>query len=182
MPDPDPCMDIVIIVDKPCWQQPEASWNALIQPAVMETLRQSHWNHPSEINILLTDREKIQQLNKQYRHLDKPTNVLSFPSLEPSEVAAFYEKKKAPTSLILGDVALAFEIIQQEAALQHKSFEHHLIHLVVHGVLHLLAYDHEKEKDANVMESLEIKILSSLTVPNPYKSDDDQDDDNAKYN
>lgn len=169
MPDPDPSVDIVVILDKPCWERPVSEWEALIQPAVLKTLHQSQWTKRAEINILLTDDPTIQKLNKSYLGLDKPTNVLSFPSLEPEEISDLYKGGKSQTPIILGDVVLAFETIQEESLRQKKSFDHHLTHLVVHGILHLLGFDHEKDDDADVMESLEIEILSSLMIPNPYQ-------------
>lgn len=168
MPDPEPSIDIVVILDKPCWERPISEWEALIRPAVLEALRQGQWAHSAEINFLLTDDARIQELNKNYRDVNKPTNVLSFPSLEPEEMSNLKGNEKSLQPIILGDVALSFETIHQESLSQEIPFDHHLIHLAVHGVLHLLGFDHEKDEDATVMESLEIKILSSLTIPNPY--------------
>lgn len=169
MPDPEPSLDIAIILDKPCWKRSVVEWEALIQPAILETLRQSQWGDQlTEINILLTDDAEIQELNKRYRGVDKPTNVLSFPSFEPEEISGLKTNKQSPEPIVLGDIALAYETIQKECSDQDKSFDHHLIHLTVHGVLHLLGFDHEKDEEAAVMESLEIQILSSLTIPNPY--------------
>lgn len=162
---------MAIIVDKPLWKNPRSYWKTLIQPAVLETLRQAHWNRQAEISILLTDNATVQDLNRNHRGQDKPTNVLSFPGLEPADVFALRQKQPASGEppVILGDVALAFETIQQEALGQKKPFEHHLLHLIVHGILHLLGFDHEKDKEAHEMESLEINILSSLKIPNPYQ-------------
>jgi len=168
MPDPEPSFDVVIIRDKPCWKRPIAEWEALIRPAAFEALRQSEWSQSAEISILLTNDAKIQELNKKYRGVNKPTNVLSFPSFEPEEILDLKAEKKLPEPIILGDVVLAYETIQKESSSKNKLFDHHLIHLTVHGVLHLLGFDHKKDEDAVEMESLEIKILSSLTIPNPY--------------
>lgn len=169
MPDPESSIDITVIVDKPCWGRASIEWEGLIRPTVLKALRQSQWTQPAEINILLTDDETIQKLNKSYRNIDKPTNVLSFPSLEREEISDFIKGDKSQTPIILGDVALAFQTIQAESLKQKKSFDHHLVHLVVHGILHLLGFDHEKDDDAEVMESLEIEILSSFMIPNPYQ-------------
>lgn len=169
MPDPESSHDIIVIIDKPCWKKPISQWDALIQSAVIETLRQSKWTHGAEINILLTDDGAMKKLNQAYRGVNKPTNVLSFPSLEPQEVSVILKSKDAQESIILGDVVLAFETIQKESIHQHKPFDEHLVHLVVHGVLHLLGFDHEKNEDAVIMESLEIKILSCLNIRNPYE-------------
>jgi probable rRNA maturation factor len=168
MPDPEPSHNISILINQQCWQQSLSYWENLINPAVKETLRQANWTKAADINILLTDDKEIQSLNKQFRGLDKATNVLSFPSFEPEDILKLTPDNSAQTPIILGDIALAFEAIQQESLAQHKPFNHHLIHLVVHGILHLLGFDHEEDEEALKMESLEIEILSTLMIPNPY--------------
>lgn len=107
-----------------------------------------------EVSLVLTDDKYIQDLNKTFRHSDKPTNVLSFPSDEEEE---------------LGDIILAYETIAQETFEANISPLHHVLHLIIHGFLHLLGYDHEEEKEAIKMETLEIKILKSLNIANPYE-------------
>lgn len=107
-----------------------------------------------EVSIVFADDREVQNLNKTFRHQDKPTNVLSFSSDEEEE---------------LGDIILAYETILQEAKDANISPLHHTLHLIVHGFLHLLGYDHEKEKEAKNMESLEIQILESLNISNPYE-------------
>lgn len=97
-------------------------------------------------------------LNRDYRGLDKPTNVLSFSQIEPF----------GPVSGILGDITLARETLEREAAELGKSFSDHFTHLVVHGFLHILGYDHIEEADALVMEALETQILASLGIADPY--------------
>jgi probable rRNA maturation factor len=169
MPDPEPSVDIVVILDKPCWKRSVAEWEMLIQPAILETLRQSQWAQSAEINVLLTDDAKIHALNKEHRGIDKPTNVLSFPSFEPEEIFSLKGRNESIEPMVLGDIALSYETIQKESLSQNKHFDHHVIHLAVHGVLHLLGFDHEKDEDATVMESLEVKILSSLKISNPYQ-------------
>lgn len=169
MPDPEPSIDIVVILDKPCWERPISEWEALIQPVILCTLQEVRWVFDSEINVLLTDDQAIQKLNKSYLGKDKPTNILSFPSLEQNDIGDIYNGKGSQIPVILGDIVLAFETIHKESVAQKKSFDHHVIHLVVHGVLHLLGYDHEKDEDAATMETLEIKILSSLMIANPYQ-------------
>jgi probable rRNA maturation factor len=112
----------------------------------------------TEISIVLADNAFIQSLNRTYRGKDKPTNVLSFPQDPGSD-------DKVTN---LGDVVLAYETVKKEAISQKKSFENHVTHLLVHGILHLLAYDHENDAEAEEMESLEIRVLESLGIKNPY--------------
>ncbi|CAC9513527.1 Metal-dependent hydrolase YbeY, involved in rRNA and/or ribosome maturation and assembly [uncultured Gammaproteobacteria bacterium] len=112
----------------------------------------------SELLIRLVDTAEIQLLNRTYREKDKPTNVLSFPSELPKEIEV----------AILGDVVICIAVVQIEAKEQSKTFENHLMHTAVHGVLHLLGYDHIKDNEADEMEGLEIKILAGLGIENPY--------------
>lgn len=169
MPKPEPVDKIAIIIDKPCWNKTPTKWEDFIRPAVLETLHQASWVHNAEISILLTDDAAIQELNNTFRGYNKPTNVLAFPSLEPSEILSFFNKKAPQEPIVLGDVVLAYETLMQEAIQQNKSFQDHLIHLVVHGVLHLLGFNHEKDENAAIMESLEIKTLSKFEIRNPYE-------------
>ncbi|MBW5290957.1 MAG: Metal-dependent hydrolase YbeY [Candidatus Ruthia sp. Asou_11_S2] len=112
----------------------------------------------SELLIRLVNEAEIQNLNKVYRHQDKPTNVLSFPSDLPIEI----------DEAILGGVVICTQVVLKESIEQHKSFNHHLTHMAIHGTLHLLGYDHIDTKDAQQMESLEIKILAKIGINNPY--------------
>lgn len=116
-----------------------------------------------EISIALADDSYVHELNRKWRGQDKPTNVLSFANLDDHTGALSIDAEIA-----LGDVILALETCKREAQTQEKPFSDHLTHLVVHGVLHLLGYDHEVDGDAEQMESLEKEILQGLNVPNPY--------------
>jgi probable rRNA maturation factor len=107
------------------------------------------------VTILLTDDESVRDLNARFREKDTPTNVLSFPAPRNPERH-------------LGDIALAYGVCAREAAEQGKSLEHHLQHLTVHGVLHLLGYDHIGDDEAEVMEDLERAVLAGLGIPDPY--------------
>lgn len=111
------------------------------------------------VEILFTDDGEMQALNKQWRKLDKPTDVLSFPSDGP-------EIPGQPRHL--GDIALGFETAKHDAEAMNRPFEAHVSHLVIHGFLHLVGYDHIEPEDAAVMEPLETKILATLGWPDPY--------------
>ncbi|MBT5286619.1 MAG: rRNA maturation RNase YbeY [Candidatus Thioglobus sp.] len=113
----------------------------------------------SELLIRIVGKVEIQNLNKTYRDKDQPTNVLSFPSDLPIEI----------DEMILGDIVICTSVVANEAKLQNKTFEHHLIHMAIHGTLHLLGYDHVEPMDAQKMESLEIKILEKMQINNPYE-------------
>jgi probable rRNA maturation factor len=117
---------------------------------------------PAELSLVLGDDAMLRSLNGRWRGHDKATNVLSFSALGADL------PEGAPR--ILGDVVLAFETVAAEAAAQKKPLAHHLQHLVVHGVLHLLGFDHETATEARRMEALEITVLAQLGVPDPYRS------------
>jgi probable rRNA maturation factor len=134
--------------------------DALADRAVFEALAQSKARVTglAELSIVLTDDAEQQELNRDWRGMDKPTNVLSFPQIEPF----------GAVTGIIGDIVLARETLEREAAELDKPFAHHFTHLVVHGFLHILGYDHIDEADALQMEGLEIQILGTLGVPDPY--------------
>ncbi len=111
----------------------------------------------AELAIVLTDDSAIRALNRTWRGLDAPTNVLSFPANNPR-----------PGPRVLGDIVIAYQTMAREARDEGKPFEHHLAHLAVHGYLHLLGYDHENDRDARRMERFEVDILNRLGVPDPY--------------
>jgi probable rRNA maturation factor len=121
----------------------------------------------AELAVMLTDDAGIRTLNKNWRGQDKPTNVLSFPALQPSTGR---EPDDAPR--MLGDIAIAYETTRREADDEQKPFGHHLSHLAVHGFLHLAGYGHDKDTEAEAMENLEREILSLLGIPDPYADQD----------
>jgi probable rRNA maturation factor len=121
----------------------------------------------AEVAVMLTDDEGIRTLNRNWRGADKPTNVLSFPALQPTGAPS---DDDAPC--MLGDIAIAWETTRREADDEQKPFDHHLSHLAVHGFLHLAGYDHENDVDAEAMENLEREILATLGIADPYADQD----------
>lgn len=137
-------------------------WTAL-ESAQKKLLPSAVHNRTVEISLVLANDDLIQTLNREYRQIDKPTNVLSFATLESGQPFG-QDRACVP----LGDIVLSFETIAQEAIQQNKPFADHFSHMIVHGALHLLGYDHIDEHEAIVMEGLEIEILKSIGVKNPY--------------
>lgn len=115
------------------------------------------------IGLLLTSDAEIQKLNANFRHQDKATNVLSFPA-EADEFDELFKDESA----YLGDIAMAFETLQHEAQEQKKTIKDHFIHLLIHSILHLLGYDHIEDEQALEMETVEIQLLATINIENPY--------------
>jgi probable rRNA maturation factor len=113
-----------------------------------------------EASVMLADDAQIRELNRTWRNKDKPTNVLSFPAPE---------QPGSDGPRHLGDIALAYETLVRESEEESKELAHHFAHLIVHGVLHLLGYDHEVEAEADIMEGLEVKALATLGIADPYR-------------
>lgn len=124
----------------------------------------SDQSQDSEIVIRLVDDTESAELNQQYRHKQGPTNILSFPFDAPDGVEMD----------LLGDLVICAPLIDREAKEQNKLPEHHWAHITIHGVLHLLGYDHIEEAEAEEMESLEIKLLNMLNIANPYEEESTQ--------
>jgi len=118
----------------------------------------------SEIVIRIVDEEEMILFNEQYRGKQGSTNILSFP----------FEAPEGMDSDLLGDLLLCASVVEAEAQQQNKMLAHHWAHMIVHGVLHLIGYDHIKDKEAEEMEALEIKILKSIKIDNPYEERDKQ--------
>jgi probable rRNA maturation factor len=141
-------------VEDPAWTEALPNAEALVLTAADATLA-SEGAVGQGVTLLLTDDVTIGDLNRRFRQQDKPTNVLSFPSPQNPE-------------RFLGDVALAYGVCAHEAFEQGKPLAHHLQHLVAHGVLHLLGYDHISDAQADEMEGLERAVLAGLGIPDPY--------------
>jgi probable rRNA maturation factor len=112
-------------------------------------------NTAVEISIILTNDGEIKTLNRKYRNIDKPTNVLSFPMYE-KEFTKYLEKEKY---LLLGDIVLSLETIRNESVKQKQYFGEHLVHMIVHGILHLLGFDHINRHDASIMRNIETTLM-----------------------
>jgi probable rRNA maturation factor len=168
-----PRLSIAISVEDPSWNKlaPEAA--RLLRRAARDALAEARgdgWKGSRvghEISFVLTDDRRMRALNRAYRGKDKPTNVLSFAALDAVEAGGRAPKTSMPW--LLGDVVLASGVIAREAKAQRKKIEHHLLHLAVHGVLHLLGYDHERQEDAEAMEALEVAALADMGIANPYE-------------
>jgi probable rRNA maturation factor len=149
-----------ILAEAPGWEA--FDWlNQATETAVTATLACAGVTTAAEaeISLLLCDDARIRELNAQWRNIDKPTNVLSFPAADPDDLAS------AP---LLGDIAVALETVEREAEAEGKTFRDHYTHLIVHGTLHLLGFDHEVDEDAEEMEDMERRILAGLGIADPY--------------
>jgi probable rRNA maturation factor len=156
-----PMTEVLAVAD--CWHsEPDAE--AVIHRAIAAAAQIVDADvGEAELAVMLTDDAGIRTLNRNWRGIDKPTNVLSFPALQPAG-----DGSPDGASRMLGDIAIAFETTRREADDEQTLFDHHLSHLAVHGFLHLLGYDHEKDDDAEAMETLETEILAQLGIPDPY--------------
>ena len=157
--------EVLVVAD--CWHdEPDAE--TVIQRAVAAAAKTVDQDvGEAELAVMLTDDAGIRTLNDNWRGIDKPTNVLSFPALQPSGPGG---PNDAPR--MLGDIAIAYETTRKEADEEQKPFDHHLSHLAIHGFLHLIGHDHENDDDAEAMETLEQEILAQLGIPDPYADRD----------
>ncbi|MEO8455809.1 MAG: rRNA maturation RNase YbeY [Sphingomicrobium sp.] len=148
------------------------SLEPLIRKAVEAAIAESAFpdlatsGRPVELSVRLTGDEQVRSLNAKWRRKDKPTNVLSFPMAEDYELR---DENVASRELLLGDVIVARGVCEREAQDKGVSVEQHATHLIVHGTLHLLGYDHESDADAADMEAREVRALERLGIANPYE-------------
>ena len=160
-----PMTEVLVVAD--AWQS-EPGAEAVVHRAIAAAAGMVDADtDEAELAVMLTDDAGIRTLNSNWRGIDKPTNVLSFPALQPTGAGG---PDDAPR--MLGDIAIAYETTRREADDEQKPFDHHLSHLAVHGFLHLIGYDHEKDDDAEAMEALETEILAQLGIPDPYADRD----------
>jgi probable rRNA maturation factor len=147
----------------------DRDWRALAERAVAEAfaVAGARPDRGISLSICLATDDEVQALNAQWRGKDKPTNVLSFPMLDGEALDAL--KNASPTGeILLGDLILAYSVCLAEAAEKQIPLVDHVAHLIIHGTLHLLGYDHINEPEAEHMEALEVKALASLGIANPY--------------
>jgi probable rRNA maturation factor len=154
-------LKIDVVVDSKRWKEP-AKVKAAVRRAVAQAAAATRSTTGAELAIVLTDDSTIRALNRDWRGIDKATNVLSFPAKDA-------DPRQDGLRPHLGDIVLAFETIEREAKSEHKPLSHHMAHLAVHGFLHLVGYDHERDKDAHKMEQAERDILRQLKIPDPYR-------------
>ena len=164
-----------------------AQWRAVLDDApalcreavraALERAAAAPWLVAAEVGVLLGDDRTIRHLNAHHRGIDRPTNVLAFPLLDLEEgcPAGGFEPVQ-PEAVLMGDIALALETVCHEAEHAGKPVGDHLCHLVVHGTLHLLGFDHQDDAGARLMEELERSSLAALRIPDPYAADSDDED------
>ena len=171
-PDARMMLDIAIEADSE-WDS-SSRWAGLVRTAAEAAIAESAfpWLADSErhveISVRLADDEEVKALNAQWRGKDKPTNVLSFPQIEPEHLE--HVEDSGP-ELMLGDLVLARGVCAREAEEKAIPLEDHAAHLVVHGTLHLLGYDHQDDQDAADMERREARALARLGIADPYSED-----------
>jgi len=160
MTEPVPLIDV--IVEAPQWDAAQGAEATVRRALTQAAIATGTEFKDCMLAVLLTDDAAIRRLNAQWRHIDKPTNVLSFPPAP---------HRQGPVTS-LGDIAIAYETTAREAMEEDKPFADHLAHLAVHGFLHLLGHDHDTDSAAERMEGLERIILARLGVPDPYRGNE----------
>ena len=171
-------IDVAVQAEAP-W--PEGDWNGLAERAVDAAVRATPQAELAtsaamvEVSVRLTSDEEVHALNRQYRGKDKPTNVLSFPMVQ-ADLLETVSQNSDDGELLLGDIVMAHGVCAAEAAEKGVSLEAHATHLIVHGLLHLLGYDHQGSAEAEHMESLERDVMARLGLHDPYHKDEPEFD------
>lgn len=177
--DEDGSSTIAVTVDAAAWydllDDPVTPCRGAVRAALTAAGRDT-WLATAEVSVLLADDAAVRVLNATWRGEDRATNVLSFPALDPAVTAA---PRPPAGAAFLGDIALAVESVRAEAAHQEKPVLDHLSHLLVHGTLHLLGYDHRDDAEAARMERLEREVLAGLGIGDPYADPDTGHDEEA---
>lgn len=165
-------IEIDVAVEEPSWDSACPDHENLIRRAVDLVFAHSPvardliaFGVEPEISVVLANDNAVHELNRDYRDKDKPTNILSF-AMQDGEDG--WEAPAHPGPCALGDLVVAFETVEREAEAESKPFADHFTHLIIHGMLHLLGYDHIEDAEAEAMEGLEIQILSTINIKNPY--------------
>lgn len=151
---------VALIIEEPKWRNDSGVVHAIRKAARLALgaapVRNRAGGEAISASILLSDDDRLKALNAAFRNKPKATNVLSFPAAP--ELAPY-----------AGDIALAYQVVRRESVTQSKSLAAHAAHLTIHGILHLLGYDHEHPEDAEIMENLEISLLDKMRIANPYR-------------
>jgi len=148
-----PSFEVNLTINDTRWADAITHIESIIHHTLITLLEQESCEHGAMVAVVLSNDDEIQTLNRDFRHKDKPTNVLSFPDGEEGA---------------LGDIILSFDTLKREASEQNKTFQHHIIHMLTHGTLHLLGHDHEEDGEAAIMEAREISFLKTFNISNPY--------------
>lgn len=168
-------LDVAVLIEAP-WA--EGNWETLGDAAVRAAVARTPYAAMAdsaasvEIAIRLTSDDEVHALNRQYRGKDKPTNVLSFPMIQPDLLDTVTENSD-DGEVLLGDIVLAHGICATEAQERGISIESHASHLIVHGCLHLLGFDHQGDAEAEAMEAIEREVLAALGLHDPYPAIED---------
>ena len=167
MMDANSTLDIDVSVSEPEWNDSFLDLEPLARKAMtiaveMAKLPDQVSGRNLEASVVLANDDLLQVLNREYRQKDKPTNVLTFATIDSDDPMP--DEGPFP----LGDIILSYQTIDREAREQDKFFKDHFIHMIVHGTLHLLGYDHQTDDEATIMETLEIRILERMHIQNPY--------------
>jgi len=159
-------IDVEVVIQEERWLEAQPKVENFVQKTVAFAWQKAGIKKVGipEISVFLSNDKDIKEINLEYRGVDKPTNVLSFPAIEEDVLL------EPNMPYLAGDIVLAFETCQEEATAEDKTLSDHVAHLLVHGVLHLAGFDHIKDDDADKMEAKEVEILEELGVKNPYEN------------